>query len=398
MKKIVGDMKKFERELKKKVEQIATYFRIVAVLGPRQSGKTTLIKDVFPDKPYVLLEEEAIVEEAKKRPSEFLAKYKDGAIFDEIHNVPSLFSSLHAEVDRDQTPGRFVISSSQNYLLNAQITQTLTGRVHISTLLPLSLSELGVWPNNLDGVYESIFKGGYPQLHTYNMPPQDFFFQYLHTYVERDVRQLDTFADLSLFKKFLKVCASKIGQLCNYDDLAKLTGIPRKKSMEWFSILEAGYIVFTLPSYHKNFQRQMEKLPRIYFYDTGLACSLLEFDTAHSVAKSDSFKGALFENLVILEITKARKNIGREPNLYFLREGENLEVDLIFDWGEHPRIVEIKCSEDFRGSMVSNLKKYIEEYPNSKAKPFLVYLGPTEMRSGVQLVNLKDLEIVLKTD
>lgn len=385
-------MKKFERKLKSEITSVTRFARIIAVLGPRQSGKTTLIREVFPDKPYVLLEEPEILQEANKAPGKFLAKYKDGAIFDEIHNVPALFSSLHGEVDRDQTPGRFVISSSQNYLLNAQITQTLTGRAHILTLLPLSLTEMS-FPQNMDQAYQAIFQGGYPQLHSFDIPSTKFFPQYLRTYIERDVRQLDALVDLMMFQSFLKLCAAKVGAVLDIDSLASDCQITRDTVKGWLSILGAGYILFTIPTYFKNFERRVIKAPRLYFYDTGLACSLLAFGSANQIRQNDSTKGALFENLVILELMKLRKNAGLEPNLYFWRDKDGLEVDLICEWETGFAAVEIKCSEDFRGSMIAPLKKFCEVIPGFK--PYLIYLGPTKMYSGVQLLNIKDVGMIM---
>lgn len=380
----------FTRDITSVLKRLVTLFPIIGITGPRQSGKTTLAKLLFPDLPYVSLENLDSRMQAEGDPRAFLKLYQNGAIFDEVQHVPLLLSYLQGVVDEDPRKGRFVITGSQNFALSSTISQTLSGRIGMLTLLPLSLHEIGQGQES----YVSIFKGGYPGLHQFQMHSLDFYPSYIQTYIERDVRQLKKIENLGRFQNFLKLCAGRIGQLVNFSSLAQDAGISHVTAREWLTILEASYIVFTLQPFHQNFNKRLIKMPKLYFYDTGLACTLLGLENEEQV-KTHYLKGALFENLMVLEILKGRMNQGLPSNLYFWRDQTGHEVDLIGEWGGVIRAIEIKYGETFQESYIKNLKYFIklcEEQGKDSASGYLVYSGAQEGEySGVSLTPLANI-------
>lgn len=366
----------FIRDITTILKRLVTLFPIIGITGPRQSGKTTLAKLLFPDLPYVSLENLDIRMQAEGDPRAFLKLYQNGAIFDEVQHVPSLLSYLQGIVDEDPRKGRFVITGSQNFALSSAISQTLSGRIGMLTLLPLSLHEIG---QNLEP-HVAIFKGGYPGLHQSKMHSLDFYPSYIQTYIERDVRQLKKIENLGRFQNFLKLCAGRVGQLVNFSSLAQDAGISHVTAREWLTILEASYIVFTLQPFHQNFNKRLIKMPKLYFYDTGLACILLGLENEDQI-KTHYLKGALFENLMILEVLKGRMNLGLPSNLYFWRDQTGHEVDLIGEWGGLIHAIEIKYGETFQEGYIKNLKYFIrlcEEQRKGSAAGYLVYSGAQE--------------------
>jgi predicted AAA+ superfamily ATPase len=367
----------YTRHLQTTLKRLAALYPIVGITGPRQSGKTTLAKSVFPDLPYVSLEDLDTRFYAEKDPRSFLSLYPNGAVFDEVQQVPTLLSYLQGWVDSNPQKPLYVITGSQNFALNAQIAQSLSGRVGMVTLLPLSLSEKGPDPNP----NQAIFEGGYPGLHRLHMHPLDFYPSYIQTYLERDIRQLKNIENLGRFQTFLKLCAGRIGQLINFSSLAQDANLSHTTAKQWLSLLEASYILFTIQPYHQNFNKRLVKMPKLYFYDTGLACSLLGLEKESQV-ETHYLKGALFENLVGLEILKGRLNQGLPSHLYFWRNRTGQEIDFIGEWSGHVSAIEVKSGSTLNDSYLKNLHYFGSLYSETEKEPLLQYLVYTGSQAG----------------
>jgi uncharacterized protein len=373
------------------LQRLAQGYPILAITGPRQAGKTTLAKSTFPDKPYVSLEDPDTRAFAQEDPRGFLARFPQGAILDEAQRCPSLFSYLQTRVDANQRAGEFVLTGSQQFGLLAGITQTLAGRVGLVQLLPFSLQELqgsGMVVGHLDDV---LWRGLYPPIHDRNLEPQQWFANYAMTYVERDVRQIIEVQNLSLFQRFLKMCAARCGQLLNMSNLANDCGVSHKTIGAWLSVLEAGYVVFLLQPHHRNFGKRLVKTPKLYFHDTGLAAYLLGIQDAQHLAVH-SARGALFENLVISELLKRRYNQGLASNLYFWRNNTGEEVDVVVEQGEQLLPIEIKSSQTFHTSYLDGLNKWARYAGDAALPAQLVYGGEDNMlRGGVAVHSWRDM-------
>ena len=340
-----------QRQLSSQLKKLAPFYPILSVSGPRQSGKTTLVREVFPDYAYVNLERLDDRLAAEEDPRRFLAQYEDrGLIIDEAQKVPALFSYLQVLVDERGAVGQFVLTGSQNFLLLEQVSQSLAGRVAPHTLLPFSHQELAASTHlSLD---ESLFKGGYPVLYDRGVPPPLYYPAYIQTYVERDVRSLRNVGDLSAFQRFLRVCAGRVGQLLD------LSGLGNYKTVcAWISVLEASYIAFLLYPHHENFAKRLIKSPKLYFYDTGLLCSLLGLESADQLA-THYLRGAIFENWVIAEVIKQHVNAGRRPDLYFWRDNIGNELDLLYERGGWRQVVEIKAGATLGTDQFKGLRYY----------------------------------------
>jgi len=359
-------------------------FPIVAITGPRQSGKTTLSKAVFPDKPYVSLENPAELLFAQEDPRGFLARFPDGAIFDEAQRWPELFSWLQGMVDEDRSVGRFILTGSQQFGLLAGISQSLAGRVGMTQLLPLSLGE---WPPaavpELDRL---LLTGGYPALVAQGVPAQDWFPSYVATYVERDVRQVMKVHDLATFQRFLRLCAARTGQLLNLAALAGETGISEGSARAWLSVLESSYLVFRLPPYHRNFGKRLVKTPKFYFLDVGLACWLLGIHTPEMLSLHP-LRGALFETWVVGEFVKHRFNCGLPADLYFWRDSNGLESDLLFETDSGLQPVEIKSGQTITANYIKAGQKAGRIAGEEALMPWLIHGGSDAYeRSGVRVI------------
>jgi hypothetical protein len=363
------------RLLEATVRQSARKFPLVAILGPRQSGKTTLVQNLFPSKPYVSLEDPDRRAFAQSDPRGFLAGYPKGALLDEVQRVPELFSYLQGVVDRARKPGLFILTGSQNFLLMQHLSQSLAGRVRLLTLLPLSLAEGGTATPRVGSTDPGhwIFKGFYPSLYHRHIHPQDWYPSYIQTYLERDVRQIKNIDNLSLFQKFLKLCAARTGQLLNLSSLAVECGVTHNTANSWIGILEASFLVHLLKPYHENFNKRVVKTPKLYFYDTGLACSLLEIEKESQLA-THPLRGNLFETLVVSEMVKARLNQGRPTNLYFWRDKTGHEVDVLAVQGENINAVEIKSGSTVAEDAFKGLD-YWKKTSKKPGKAYLVYGG-----------------------
>lgn len=379
----------FFRKLSEVVKKFATIYPVVAIMGPRQSGKTTLARSFFKDLPYVSLEDLDIRHQAQNDPRGFLKKYNDGAIFDEVQEAPVLLSYMQAIVDASPQKGRYVVTGSQNFVLSEHITQSLAGRIGMTTLLPLSLNEI----HSTENVYTKIFKGGYPGLHYLGVDPLDFYPSYVQSYIERDVRQIKNVQDLSKFQTFLKLCAGRIGQLLNFSSLAQDCGLSHTTIREWLTILEASYIVFTLQPYYRNFSKRVIHMPKIYFYDTGLACNLLGIEKPQQV-ESHYLLGGLFENMMIVELLKGRLNQGLPGNLYFWRD-QTGEIDCIGEWAGGLKAIEIKAGSTFQPDFIKNLQ-YFRKLSDT-TKTYVVYTGEQKSEYlGNEILPFQNVQEILQ--
>lgn len=380
-----------DRHLAPTLLRLASAFPIVAVTGPRQSGKTTLVRAVFAAKPYVSLEDPAERAFAAEDPRGFLARFSDGAIFDEAQRWPELFSYLQGLVDADRRPGRFVLTGSQQFGLMSDVTQSLAGRVGMTRLLPFALAELA--PDDRTGVDldAAMLKGGYPSLHVQPVTSADWFASYVATYVERDVRQLLKVQDLSAFQRFLRLCAGRTGQLLNATALAGEAGVSHSTARAWLSVLEASDLVHLLPPYHRNFGKRLVKSPKLYFVDVGLACWLLGVRSTDVLALHP-LRGALFETLVVGEFLKARHNRGLPPELYFWRDNNGLEADLLFERDGRLQPVEIKSGQTVTADYLRAAHKAARIAGEEAAAPWLVYGGNESYeRSGVRVISWRGI-------
>lgn len=378
----------FKRELSLTIERYSKTFPIVGIIGPRQSGKTTLSKILFPQLPYVSLENLDVRTMAQTDPRGFLKKYEKGAIFDEVQHVPELLSFLQSIVDESPENGRYILTGSQNFSLNQHISQSLSGRIGMATLLPLTLSEI----NSSDSITHQIYRGGYPRLLYSGIDPTDFYPSYIQTYLERDVRQLKNIENLGRFQTFLRLCAGRIGQIVNFSSIAQDCGISHTTARQWLTILEASYLIFFLQPFYQNFNKRLIKMPKLYFYDTGLACSLLGLEKETQL-ETHYLKGSLYENLAVLEILKGRTNRGRSPHIYFWRDHTGHEVDCIGEWGEHVKAIEIKSGLTFQPEFTKPLQYFGKLLPS--AKKYLIYNGNQEGTFlDTTLVNIKKIDTI----
>lgn len=376
----------FTRDITKKVRALAKQFPVIALLGPRQSGKTTLSRLLFNKHIYLTLEDLDIAEFATNDPRGFFEKYKNshGIILDEIQNTPELLSYIQGYVDKEKKDGYFIITGSQNFLLNESITQTLAGRIALCTLLPLSVHELQQNEILMHNIESLLFKGSYPAVYSKKISPLDLFPNYIRTYIERDVRQLKQVHDVSLFQRFIKLCAGRIGQLLNLSALGDECGISSVTVRSWLSLLEQSYIIFLLQPHHKNFNKRLVKASKLYFYDTGLACSLLGIESEDQLW-THYLRGGLFESLILSDLMKQRYNQGRLPSIYFWRDKMGHEMDCIIEKASKLIPVEIKSGKTITNEFFDNLK-YWYELTKSKNKGFVVYAGNDNQKRSIGTV------------
>ncbi|MGM0454469.1 MAG: ATP-binding protein [Thermodesulfobacteriota bacterium] len=347
-----------KREIHKELIESANEHPVVTVFGPRQSGKTTLVRMAFPNKSYFSLENPDIRIAAEEDPRGFLNEIPEGAVLDEVQRLPALLSYIQGIVDQKQHNGMFILTGSHQPEVHQAVSQTLAGRTALLTLLPFSLPELRKYRSHWDA-YEMILKGAYPRLHQESLTPARFYNGYIQTYVERDVRTLINVKDLELFQRFLMLLAGRVGQVVNYASLGNDIGVSGTTIKNWISVLKASFVVFELQPFFENINKRVIKSPKLYFTDTGLVSHLLGIETTDQ-AKRDPLRGGLYENLIILEILKSLYNRGRRPQLYFYRDTHGNEVDLIIKKQRQLIPVEIKSAETF----TRNFLKAIERFSN----------------------------------
>jgi len=361
------------------LKSLARGFPIVSVTGPRQSGKTTLVRATFPEVPYVSLEDPDTLELATTDPRGFLHLYRDGLVIDEAQRSPKLFSYLQTLSDEAPRPGRFILTGSQQFGLLSGISQSLAGRVGMLQLLPFSVAELNAATVMLPELDQLLFQGLYPPLYDRLVSPVQWHSSYVMTYVERDLRQLLNVRDLASFQQFLRMCAARVGQLLNLSSLAADCGITHNTARSWLSILEASYIVFLLPPHFRNYGKRLVRSPKLYFYDSGLASWLLNVQDAAHLAVHPQ-RGGLFECLIAGELLKARFNKALPSNLYFWRNNKGDEIDLVIDRGEELIPVEIKSGRTLNTDFFRGLERW-RVLSSTDSEGYLVYGGDVESRN-----------------
>lgn len=374
------------REIEEHITYMGTIYPVVTVIGPRQSGKTTLVKKVFDTKPYISMENIDERNFATADPKGFLERFPDGCILDEIQRCHILLSYIQSIVDEKEQMGMFILTGSHQLKLHEEITQSLAGRTAILKLLPLTIKELTNCGHYLS-LDEQIFYGAYPRIYKNNINPSILYRDYISTYIERDLRQLINIKDLSIFQQFIKLCAGRIGQLFSSHNLSNELGISYHTVQNWLSVLEASFIIFRLPPYFENFGKRVIKSSKLYFTDVGLASYLLDIRESAQVAR-DPLKGSLVENLVILEIIKSYLNKGIEPTFSFYRDSNNNEVDLIIKSGNLLYPIEIKSSKTFNAKFLKNLNYFQSLIKDRFGASYLIYSGTQEqIIKGTKVIN-----------
>lgn len=370
-----------ERALKTKLLEMAAKYPIVTVTGPRQSGKSTLLKTSFPDYKYVSLEDPDMRLFATDDPRGFLATYPDKTVIDEVQRVPSLFSYIQTHTDKENKEGMYMLAGSHNFLLMENVNQSLAGRTAVLKLLPFSHHEMGLGNILPKVVDEEIFKGAYPRIYDKDIVPIDYYPYYIQTYVERDVRLMKNIGDLSKFIRFIKLCAGRIGQLLNLSSLANECSVAVSTISTWISILEASYICYLLKPDHNNYAKRLVKTPKLYFYDTGLACSLLDIRSSEQVS-THFLRGGLFENLVINEFIKEAYNKGEEPSLTFWRDSTGNEVDLLRTIEGRQFAYEIKSGATYSSDFFKGISKWAKLSGATPEQCFAIYNGDKNMKTS----------------
>ncbi len=355
-------------------------FPVVTILGPRQSGKTTLVRQSFPQHAYANLERGDVRAVAEEDPAAFFKAFPPPVIVDEIQRVPTLLSEIQVRVDEDRSPGRYILTGSHQPKLRAGIAQSLAGRTGLLRLLPFSLVELEGTGGNLSRD-ESIYRGFFPGVVADGIPPDAFYDAYIETYVERDVRQLLNISDQTAFRVFLKLLAGRVGQVANLQSLSSDVGVSSTTLAAWLSVLEASFLVFRLPPYFENFGKRFTKSPKIYFTDPGLAAHLLQIEDPGQVAR-DPLLGGLFENLVVAEALKSRLNAGREPELYYIRDQSRMEIDLILQKRRRLYPIEIKAAMTRQPEQARHLESFRKTAGAVMDRAAVVYGGELEVSVG----------------
>lgn len=344
-----------ERNLARTLHRLAELYPVITVTGPRQSGKTTLCSTVFPDKPLVSLEPMDRRRYARDDPRAFLAEYRDGAVIDEVQQVPELLTYLQEEVDTRPEPGRFILTGSQHFSLSAAISQSLAGRTAVVHLLPPSLDEIQRFPSTPTSLVDVLWTGAYPRIHDRGIPADRWLANYVTTYVQRDVRQLLAVNDLEAFTTFLRHCAGRTGQELNLSQMGADAGVSHNTARAWLSVLEASYICFRLPAWHRNLRKRLVKAPKLHFFDSGLVCHLLGIDRPDTLRHHPS-RGAIFESWVAAEIYKARVHTGQPPAMFHYREVQGMEVDAVVETGDRLLLVETKSGATVADDYLAGLR------------------------------------------
>jgi predicted AAA+ superfamily ATPase len=385
------------RTLTSTLKTLAGQYPVVTITGPRQSGKTTLCRNAFPDKPYINLESPDLRQFAVSDPRGFLAAHPEGAILDEIQRTPLLLSYLQPLVDERPAPGQFILTGSQQFEVMTNISQSLAGRTALLKLLPFSIEELGSAgiSSNIDAL---LLNGFYPRIYDAGLNPTQALGDYLETYVERDIRQLINIKDLALFEKFVKLCAGRTGQLLNLQSLGNDAGISHTTARSWLTLLEASYVVFLLQPWHTTISKRQVKTPKLYFYDVGLAAYLLGAESELHINRHP-LRGNLFENMIVIEALKYRCHRGKRNNLYFWRDSKGNEVDLLVESGPNVMPVEIKSGATISEDFFKGLQTFTDRLPHVSISS-LVYGGTEQQKqSNVWIWRVSDVaEMMTKTN
>ena len=387
-----GGTQMIERIAKEALLRLAAQFPVVCVTGPRQSGKTTLAKAVFPHKKYVSFDDRTMRELAASNPRDFIAAFPDGAIIDEAQKVPDIFDAIKLHVDSTRAlPGKYIVTGSSQFRLRANMTDSMAGRAAFLRLLPFSVKELKTADVLSDNPYDIIFNGQYPPLYDKekHFIPDDWYESYIDTYLDLDVRDQINPGNLSTFKKFIQICALRSGQLLSMDSIARDVGVSAPTIKSWLSILETSFIIHFLEPDTNNLGKNIVKTPKLYFVDSGLLCHLLRLESKEELLLS-RYKGAVVETFAIAELLKQRLNQGKKANLTFFRDDRGFEVDTIADW-KHTFAIEIKSTNAPEHKLAANTKKYLEMRQDANAKNAVFYLGDISMNiNGTSYVSWKD--------
>ena len=379
-----------QRIAKDKLKDLAAKFKAVAVTGARQTGKTTLVKQVFKGKPYLSLENPDTRNFALEDPRGFLESYPAGAILDEVQRAPILFSYLQEILDNTKKKGLFILSGSNNFLLQQNISQTLAGRVGYINLLPFSISELAKVKLLPDDDDQIMLKGFYPPIYDQESPPMDWCPNYVRTYIEKDVRQIKNITDLIVFERFMKLLAGRSGQELINSALAVETGVDVKTIQSWIGILESSFIIYLLKPHFKNFNKTIVKRPKVYFYDTALVCYLLGIRNVLQL-KTHPLRGSVFEGMVVTELIKQRTNAGLPVNIYYWRDKTGHEIDVIIDNGNKLLPIEIKSGKTFNSEFFKNIDYWCNLSGSDKS--ILLYAGDQNQKrsNGKEILNWKQI-------
>lgn len=379
-----------KRKIESTILEAAKYFPVITVTGPRQSGKTTMLKQIFPHLHYYSLEDLDTRSFAMEDPVRFLHLHEDGMILDEVHNYQELLSYIQGIVD-EQPHKKFVLSGSSNFALLKKVSQSLAGRSGVFELMPLSIEEVKGQIEYVDDADQLLYQGLYPAVCSCKNIPKFLYPSYVKTYLERDVRDLLNVKDMRLFNMFLKLCAGRIGSVFNASEIAGEIGVSSKTIQAWVSILQASYVVYLLPPYFENSRKRLTKSPKMYFCDTGLACTLLGIESAEQLA-FDKMRGHLFENLIVVELLKRRLNEGKESNLYFYRDSNQNEVDILVNNGSSLDAIEVKSAMTYNPSFEKALLKVNEWVNPPVGKRTIIYAGTLEDDKGdIRLLNYRNM-------
>lgn len=396
------------RHIEQKLRTAAKQYPVVLLTGPRQSGKTTLVRAVFPDFRYVSLEDPDHRAFATEDPRGFLGQFEHAVILDEAQRVPDLFSYIQGLVDRADRAGQFILTGSQNFLLMEKISQSLAGRCAVLHLLPFTRSELlgrqGIDlsqigkavpagpPRQQDDLFDVLFTGSYPRIHDKKLPPQDWLANYYLTYLERDVRQLLNVGDIEAFGRFIRLCAGRCGQLLNLSSLAADGGVSVTTAKRWISILQTSFLLFLLRPHHQSFNKRLVKSPKLYFLDSGLLCYLLRIHSPEQLT-THAARGAVFESWVVSELLKNYHNRGAAPDLYFWRDSSGHEIDLLLDQGQELVPIEIKSGQTFAGDYLKGLTYWRSLPDQEHARAALIYGGDESyMRQEIAVISWQHWE------
>jgi len=380
-----------KREISELILRLSRQYPVVTITGPRQSGKTTLCKLLFPKKPYISLENIEERNFAINDPKGFLAKYPNGAILDEIQKAPDLLSYIQTIVDDKNREGMFILTGSHQFEMMKNVSQSLAGRTAIVKLLPLSYQEAysSISNNNIE---EVLFTGFYPRIFDKKLSPTEVMSFYVSTYIERDLRELINIKDLSVFENFLKICAGRSGQIINYSSIGNDCGITYNTIKNWLSILETSFIIKIHKPFFKNINKRLIKSPKLYFLDTGLLCYLLGITEPKQI-EIHPLKGAIFESFIVSDILKIKFNKGKQDNLYYYRDNHGIEIDILMDQGTSVDAIEIKSSKTLSSQFFKNIKSYQK---NQKGKAYLIYGGnENHTQENVQIVSWNNLQNII---
>jgi len=383
------------RDILSELELLFTEYPVVTVLGPRQAGKTTLVRKLLTGFDYSNLELPETRELARFDPKAYLSQFKSKVIIDEIQRVPSLLSYIQTIVDEKNINGQFILTGSHQLQLHEAVTQSLAGRTAVLNLLPFSINELSHANIDFDSWEQYCFSGFLPRIHDQHQRPTTAYSNYYRTYVERDVRQLINLKDINIFEKFMKLMAGRVGQILNQTSLANDVGMDVKTIQHWISILEASFLIFKLSPYYENFGKRVIKSPKYYFTDVGLLSFLLNIEKPEQITR-DPLVGSLFENLVVVELLKERTNKGKLPNLYFYRDSNGNEVDILLEDGSDLIAIEIKSSSTFSSSLLKNLKRFKSIAPQVN-RCYLVYNGEAyALTDKIDTLSYKNIASIMK--